>query len=62
MSVHAQMFHEEQVQDKPRTMTVPGRELNSLLAELAAHGAWVMSMEVKGAIYTLRIEWQAEAA
>ena len=45
--------------DRPSTIeAVPGSELNSLLADLAARGAWVYALEVEGARYTLKISWR----
>lgn len=48
-----------QLEAQPRHISdVPGPELNSLLADLAAKGAWVLSMDVKGATYRLTIDWR----
>lgn len=47
-------------EEQPRVIEdVPGAELNALLADLAAKGAWVLSLDVHGAHYTLTVGWNA---
>lgn len=50
-----------ELEDRPRVIQdVKDDNLNELLTSLAQHGAWVLSMERRGAVYSLQVSWRGE--
>lgn len=49
------------LEDRPHVIKdVADDNLNELLASLAQRGAWILSMERKGAVYSLQVSWRGD--
>lgn len=48
-----------ELEERPRVIQdVKDDNLNELLSSLAHRGAWVLSMERRGAVYSLQVSWR----